>query len=100
MRTNLTFAKNELQLLAHNRVEPTPASEGFNTNVFAHMYATMQEERRRERRQAWSRRQRQLASCAGAIGGAGPALDYDIEMILDSDSEADWEASDASDGEL
>ena len=93
---------------AQNREEPTPVSEGFDTDLFARMYASAREERRRNRQRLRQVRSRcRLLALQGAAGDTeqvnqalvGAADDTDIEMILDSDdsewgSQADGEASD------
>lgn len=66
---------------AQNREEPTPASEGFDTDVFTQMYARAREERRNRR----LRRQRLVA----VSGGAEQAGVVDVQMVVDSDG-SDW----------
>ena len=80
---------------AQNRELPTPASEGFDINAFAHMYARAREERRNRRV-----RQQRLQppgrfgdigqvnqSLVGATNNA--AMDVQNQMVVDS-NESDW----------
>lgn len=84
---------------AHGREVPTPASEGFNTNAFAHVWAREREERRNRRLQA---QQHQLVDGVGDIGHIEPILIEEdngeevIQMVVDDGS--DW-ASQAGDGD-
>lgn len=69
---------------AHSREVPTPASEGFNTDAFAQMWAREREERRIRRLQA-----REVGNIEH--DGQPPVVEVvdDVQMVVESDG-SNW----------